>query len=294
MGMLGLAPDSAGNGLTPAEHQQIIRSEWAADGIMAGCEVIASSSDMSVTVQAGAVVLPMSGMGAAEGIVPQTRLVFDSAPATGTDVYDIFVSAKNEPGGKPVVRLVKNGLPAPMDKRIERWNIPAGVTNAAAGYPSRLKDYAVPTGASQSVREFYEDKAPFGTLAERGNYRNLTRTFYLGQERVLDFRIMQTFSSQEGAVEGSFQWRVYDSVHGLICSPVLRYDAWAKNNPILASSQSFSHIQNFSAGWHEVAFDRVQVTGAYPMHAGGTATQAAGGLTRPYNRLEILDLGVAP
>lgn len=292
--MLGLDRKADGTGgLTPAEHQQIIRSEWAADGIMSGCEVIASSTDMSVTVRPGAVVLPTSGIGAVQGSTPQTRIVFDPAPATGTDVYDIFVKCENTPGATAQLFAVKNGPIPPLVKRIERWNIPAGVTNAAAGFASRLKDYAVPVGASQSVRVFYEDKTPFGTLAARGNYRNLTSTFYLPQERILDFRICQTFSSQQGSVEGSFQWRMYDSVHGLIASPVLRYDAWANGNALLGSTQFFSHIQNFAAGWHTMNWDRTQVTGAIPMHAGGTADGAAGTLTRPYNRFEILDLGIA-
>lgn len=292
--MLGLAMKSDGTGgLSPAEHQQIIRSEWAADGIMSGCEVIASSTDMSVTVNPGAVVLPTSGIGAVQGATPQTRLVFDPAPATGTDVYEVLVSVANEPGASPVLRLVKNASPAPLDKRIERWNIPAGVTTAAAGYPSRLKDYAVPVGAGQDRRVFFEDKIAFGNLAQRTTFRNLTSQIYLGQDRMLDFRIAQSFSSQQGFIEGSFQWVIRDSVHGLITTPVLRYDAWQNDQPITGSTQFYSFVAKFSAGWHTITWDRTQIAGQHPMHVGGQAPVSQGSVWRPYNRLEVIDLGVA-
>lgn len=293
MGMLGLAPDANGNGLTPAEHQQIIRSEWAADGIMSGCEVIASSADMSVTVQAGAVVLPTSGIGAVQGSTPQTRIVFDAAPATGSDVYDILVRCANQPGAQAEIFTVKNASPPPLAKRIERWTIPAGVTNAQAGSPARLKDYAVPVGAGQDRRVFWEDTIAFGNLAQRTTFRNLTQTIYLGQDRMLDFRIAQSFSSQQGFVEGSFQWAIRDDVHGLVTTPVLRYDAWQTGQPILGSTQFYSYIAKFSAGWHTITWDRTQITGQHPMHVGGQAPAAQGLVWRPYNRLEVVDLGVA-
>lgn len=291
-GMLGLDRDAQGNGLTPAEHQQIIRSQWAADGIMSGCEVIPSASDMSVTIMPGAVVLPMSGIGAAEGIVSQTRLQFDPAPSTGTDIYDILVRADNLPGSRPTIFMVKNGNPPPLSKRIEMWMIPAGVTNAQAGYSARLKDYAVPTGAGQQKRVSFTDTSVFGSDLIKEKTTVHKQDIYLPQDRMLDFRISQSFSAKQGGPEGSFQWIITDSVEGVITSPVLRYDAWPANSPAIGSTQYYSFSAPLRMGWHTLHWTRIQVTGQPALNVGGVAPAAQGSIRRPPNSVEVIDLGI--
>lgn len=290
---LGLAPDAAGNGTTPADLQVIQRSEYATDGLLSGCEISASSSDMSLTIAPGAAVLPTSGTGAVKAAIDSVKLVLDPAPATGTDVYDILVRCENEPGAKAVVRLVKNAPPAPLDKRIGMWVIPAGVTNAAAGYSRNLRDNAVPVGAGLGQPVDFIDKAAFGAQAKRDGYRNWQQTISLRQDRRLQFIITQSFSALEGGPVGSFQWIVRDSVHGLITSPVLSYDGWTKGAPITGSTQQHIYTREFTAGEHTLTWDRQQITGGQPIHVGGQAPQAQGLVWRPYNRLEVIDLGIA-
>lgn len=294
MGMLGLAPLPDGTkGLSPAEHQVILRSMYAADGILSGCEVLGSSSDLSVTVKPGAVVLPTSGTGAVVGPTPETRLVFDPAPATGEDVYDILVSCKNEPGASPVIRLVKNAPPAVGDKRIERWHIPAGATNAAAGRAERLKDYAIPVGAGTSHLVDHYDRAAYGTLARRTPYRNYTATFYLGQDRHVDIRLTQSFSAQPGGPAGSVQYVVRDSISGLLTTPILRYDERPATGPAIGATSQITHRTLLNAGWHTITVDRQQISGGQPVHVGGQAPQSDGLVWRPWNRFEVVDNGIA-
>lgn len=290
---LGLAPDASGNGTTPGDLQIIQRSEYATDGLLSGCEVTPSSSDMSLTIAPGAAVLPTSGIGAVKAAIDGVKLVLDAAPATGSDVYDILVRCENVPGAKAYVRLVKNASPAPLDKRIGTWVIPAGVTNAAKGYSRNLRDNAVPVGAGLGQPVDFIDKAAFGALAKRDMYRNWQQTISLRQDRRLQFIITQSFSALEGEAGGAVQWIVRDSMHGLVTSPVLSYDGWTKGAPITGSTQQHIYTMEFSAGEHTITWDRQQISGGQPVHVGGQAPQAQGLVWRPYNRIEVIDLGIA-
>lgn len=283
MGVLGM------NGLTAAEHQQIIRSEWAADGILSGCEVIHSSTDMSLTIQPGAAVLPTSGTGAIIGATPQTRIVLDAAPATGVDTYGIYARVN---GASIEIFKVKNGaIPAGV-KRLEQWIIPAGATTSSGGWPSRLKDYAVPTGAGQSHRADWVEQTTWGQSLNRAAHTAYRAELYLPQDREVEIRITQTVSAQKGGAAGAIQWTVTDSATGLLTAPVLLYDGWAGTNP-LGSTRQFSHRVRLAMGGHTLTFGRQQIEGAQPICVGGQAPAAQGLVWRPFNRVEVIDQGIA-
>lgn len=290
----GLGVDAQGNGTTPTQIQIINRAQYVTDGLLSGGVITPSSSDMSLTVSTGAAVIGTSGIGAVIDSFDQVRLTMSPAPATGTDVYDVLVSCLNEPGARAVVRLVKNTGPGPFDKRIGRWVIPAGVTNAAAGYSENLRDNAVPVNSGQGILVDWVDKAPvWGAGAARNAIEQWKQTIYLGQDRMLDFRISQTFSARQGEGRGSFQWIVRDDVSGLITSPVLPYDEWPSGGPCIGGTYQNSFIKQLSAGWHTLTWVRQQVTGGIPMHVSGGAPAAQGSVQRPYNRVQVLDLGIS-
>lgn len=293
MGMLGLAPDAAGNGLTPAQHQQIIRSQYAAHGILSGCEVIASASAMSVTVQPGAVVIPVSGIGAVEGPVSPGTLVFDAAPATGQDRYDIYVACQNIPGANAYIGLAKNGDAPANSVRLDRWIIPAGVTNARAGYSMSYKDYAVPTGAGQSRIVDWQDPTLYGGDATATQFTQLTKDIYLPQDRLLDFRITQCFSGKRNQPRGAFQWIITDNREGRLATPVIPYDEWAvPTGPMIGGVYQHRFTVGFAAGYHTITWERQQIAGTTAVHASGQAPASDGSVLRPANRLEIFDMGI--
>ncbi|WP_347042014.1 hypothetical protein [Brachybacterium nesterenkovii] len=293
MGMLGLAPDEAGNGLTPGEHQQVIRSQYTAHGVLSGCEVLASSSALTVTVQPGAVVIPTSGTGAVMGPVPQTTITFDPAPATGSDYYDIYVACKNQAGAKAYVGISKNGDAPALSARLDRWVIPAGVTNARAGYSMSWKDYAVPVGSGQSRIIDWQDPTGYGGNATSKRFTQLTKTINLAQDRLLDFRISQTFSAKRGDPRGGFQWIMTDNRAGVLATPVLPYDEWSvPTGPMIGGTYQTSFITSLAAGQHTLTWERQQVVGGTAVHAGGQAPADNGYVLRPLNRLEVFDLGI--
>lgn len=287
----GLDRDAQGSGTTPAQIQLITGAQYAAYGLLTGGWLAPSSSDMSITIQGGAAVLP-AGAGAVMDSFDTVRLMMDAAPATGTDIYDILISCKNEPGARAVVRAVKNTGPAPLDKRIGRWAIPAGVTNAAAGYSMGLRDNAVPRGSGAGRLVSYEDKAPYGTLTKRDAYRNHSATIWLPQDRLVQFVTTQTLTAQQGHDGGSMQY-VIRSNGKLIVSPVLRYDAWTGGAPISGATYQHTYTTTLDAGYHTLTWDRQQVTGGQPVHVGGQATPEFGQVWRPYSGFDVIDLGVA-
>lgn len=284
MGVLGV------NGLTAAEHRQIIRSEYALYGVLSGCELIASSSSMTLTLNPGAAVVPVSGTEAVVAPIPSATLTLDAAPGSGQDVYDICVTVS---GSAVTVSKVKNGALPANSIRIERWIIPAGASNARAGYAANMRSYAVPVGAGQSRIVDWQDPTGYGGDATRGRFTQLTRQIYLPQDRLLEFRISQTFSAKRGEGKGCFQWLITDSVAGRVTTPVLPYDEWpAGGGPMLGSTYQHSYMLGLTAGYHTITWERQQITGGQPIHAAGTTPAAEGSVTRPANRLEVFDVGI--
>lgn len=293
MGMLGLAQKADGTGLTPAEHQVLIRSQYAAHGVLSGCEAIASASALTVTVQPGAVVIPTSGTGAIEGPVAAGTVSIGPAPATGSDYYDIYVACKNEPGASAYIGVAKNGDAPPLSARIDRVIVPAGVTNARACTFQGFKDYAVPVGAGQSRIVDWVDPTLYGGDATASRFTQYTKTLYLPQDRLLGFRITQAFSAKRGEPRGAFQWIVTDSVHGQIGTPVLPYDDWpVPTGPMIGGVYQHQFTLGFSAGWHTIRWDRQQVSGRPAVHAQGKAPASDGDVLRPGNRIEVFDMGI--
>lgn len=298
MGMLGLAGIKQADGtytrgLTPAEHQQVIRSQYAQHGVTSGCEVIASASDMSVTVQPGAAVIPMSATGAVEGPIPQTRIVFDPAPSVGEDYYDIFAACENAPGATAYVSFTKNGSAPDGSIHLDRWVIPSGVTNARAGRSLSMKDYAVAVGVGQSRIVDWIDPVLYGGDATKTRFTQYTASIYLPQDRLLTFKITQTFSAKRGGPRGAFQWIVTSDRLGQIATPVLPYDEWPDSTgPMIGGTYQHQFTIGFPAGWHVVKWDRQQISGGTAVHAQGTAPADNGGVLRPGNRIEVFDIGI--
>ena len=285
MGVLGIS------GLTASEHRQIIRSEYALYGVLSGCELLASSSSMGLTLNPGAAVVPTSGTEAVIAPIPSTVITLDAAPATGQDVYDICVTVSA--GGAVTVSKVKNGEPTANSVRIERWVVPAGASNAQGGYSQNVRSFAVPVGAGQSRIVDWQDPTGYGGNATRTRFTQLTKQIYLAQDRLLEFRISQTFSAKRGEGKGTFQWIITDSVAGRVTTPVLPYDEWPSGaGPMLGSTYQHSYILGLTAGYHTITWERQQVTGGQPIHASGTSPANEGSTTRPANRLEIFDVGI--
>ena len=287
--------DRAGTkGTTPQEMQQIIRSMYAVYGILSGCEMTASASGMTLQLVKGAVVLPVAGDRAVIGATPTVTIPLDPAPATGEDEYDILATITDAPGEDIRILVIKNRSQAIPQWvcRLDTFMLPAGASSASQGYFRMMKEYAIPTGSGRGELLTADDKTPFGTLAKREPYNIQNAEFYLPQDRRLEFRLAQSFSAQQGSPEGSFQWVIRDSIHGLVTSPVLRYDAWQSGQPITGSTSYFSHTANFSAGRHVVSWNRQQITGSYAVHVGGQAPQAQGLVWRPWNRIQVLDAGI--
>lgn len=170
-------------------------------GVMQGCSISTSTSDMSYTLNEGVVVNWIGGREAVLMPVYTTKVTV--SPNTGTAPRNDFVYVKqNLPsidGNSNIVVGVTNTEPSASDRRlvIRKFVVPAGATKTSSAVPTGSMNYSTPYG--QSGRLLVNKTDTYNGLLRNRTLNDMGGNFSLSTDRIVRVDMTVTFD-----LEGSF------------------------------------------------------------------------------------------
>lgn len=169
-------------------------------GIVNGCAITTSASNMSYTIAPGVIAIRPATGETILAPVAQTTIFTAAAPATGTRIDILYVQQRYPSvpaeGDANLVFGVGTTLPA-RALEVKRFIVAAGQTNTNASVATGDIAYSIPYGASLGVLHQYQDTT-------NGVYPNAltvkgTGKIYVPTDRRIRFRLRTTLYAQ-GAV----------------------------------------------------------------------------------------------
>lgn len=207
---VGLAPDENKNGTKPADLQRWIWSLYRADTaqIVRGLE-IGGRSNMSYSVNAGVIVVPVGAQRAIAVPVDGGTVATTPAPSSGTRTDLIYVGQDG---------AVKVGTSQPANTALlDKRRVPAGVT-ATTSTASLLgnRKYAPLFGSSMGLVAYWDESGADGSRVTDARKRMCALTFTNDSDRRMELTIQQTYemtrtanSGTDGWKQASFVWEIW-------------------------------------------------------------------------------------
>jgi hypothetical protein len=199
----GVDATKSGSVVTSGTLASDVRKVWGAlftAGIISGCGVTTSSSQMDYTVTSGVVAIQTAVGEVVMAPVQGTTVPTGAAPGTGSRVDVIFVQQRFPTDGDsyvsvrvlPFANEAAVALP-PNSQELKRYLVSAGQTNTNAAVFIGDIDYSIPYGSSLGVLWEYKDTYN-GPLPAVGSpiQRKGHKTIYLPTDRRLRFSIQST------------------------------------------------------------------------------------------------------
>lgn len=282
---VGLAPDSQGNGTTPADLRRWIWSLYRVDTAqIARGLAVTGRSDMQYAVAAGVVIVPTGAQEAVAVPVSSVTVSTPAAPSSGTRTDYIYV-------GQDGVVYVGTSQPANtalLDKR----TVPANIT-ATTATTSTLGDrkYAPLFGSSMGMVSHWREGTADLTKVTDARKKVASQTFTLDSDRRCEFTLQISYEMSRAAnVEpdgwktATFLWEIWDGSTRLRSMEI--------GVPEFAETKCNISSYELGAGTHTISLYRTRrLMGTnnpstdYPVHRNGGAENWPG------TTLSITDMG---
>lgn len=283
----GITQDSQGNGTTPEDIQTITAAEYMTPGVIAGCEVVGTSS-MQWEVKPGAAVIQLAPNRYVRVPVVGQKITTQPAPATGTRTEYIYVKQNlpaSDAGSNAVVVQIGATVP-PNAVMLSKREIRAGQTATTASNELGNIMYSQPVGTSFGLlhHHYFEGNQYTG----KGEFTRGKGTFYVPTDRNIDVRLTSTVSNclPNGETAkitdvGSVMYQIY--IDGQLAFSRER----SYNNT--KTTTDVTRVLKVKAGAHEIYYK------VFNMEWGYTGWKVNGGGPRKFagDQLAVVDLGIA-
>lgn len=285
-------PNKTGNfiGRSPLDERKI-NAALRTKGVLSGAGITLSASAMTYAVAEG--VVQMS-RGAADGAViayvPAKTLTV--AATTGSPRIDIIYAYQNDfeqgDADNLVQYGVKQGTPtsspsaptlAAGQQEVARFLVPANTSKSNGASKTGSTMYSIPYGGTLGVLHTWTDQA--NGLA----YQNLMRlgngTIYLPTDRLVEFQLMPTISTNVDNYDGTCCYRIILDGKILVSFEIMYREHW--------ETRFLSLPYTVSAGQHTVAYERYKRSGSDFYHHYG----AQNGESYLGTIFQVVDRGVS-
>jgi len=238
-------------------------------GVISGCAITTSASNMSYTIAPGVVAIRPATGETILAPIAQTTIFTASAPVSGsrTDILYVQQRYPSVEGDANLVFGVGTVLPA-RALEVKRFIIAAGATNTNAAVATGDVAYSIPYGASLGVLAQYQDTA-WADMPNALTVKGTTK-IYLPTDRRLRFRLRTTLYAKGAVgfdnskfVEYGFMPSLDDVYFTTWTTPGL-HQAW--------STIMFEAYATATAGTHTVKYGHFRAGGS------GTAVQVYGNI----------------
>lgn len=286
-----------GVGRSPLDDRLMVRSEYHNLGVVMGCKVSTSSTGMSYSVGVGSdpVSVAIGSRSGADGatkfIVPTGSVQTTAAPASGARIDIVYGlqrdPEKGDPDNQSIIGVVQGAagaspvapsLPAGAVE-LARYQVPQGATSTSAATLVSVGDRAIPYGASMGVVHKFTDTfngKPTQTMRTLG-----AGSVKIPTERVLEFRLQPTISSEADTKSGSVYVKFM-----LDGKPVAGFEMSFDR---FYQTQMFTKLVTVPAGTHSVSYTIEHAWGdPYVTRYGTYDKRTFSGTT-----FEVFDQGVA-
>lgn len=295
MSGFGVDPTIDGSGnITSGTTSQDIRNINAAlysPGIISGCQVTLSSTDMTYNVAAGVAAIQMATGETVLAPVPATTITASTVSSTGgrTDYIYVQQLTPATDGDSGVVVTYGQSVPQ-RAQRLDTYVYSAGATNTAAGTRGSSIDYSIPYSGGLGRLYYYQytlnGNLPTNTSSALQWIGN--GTIYLPTDRMTTWRMSAVLSAANATGFDNAHYAeygflpTYDTSTWVIWTTGGLHQAWQTYN--------WQATIQMSAGLHTVKFGMFRESGNTPgvCHYGPDAQ----GFGRRGMELEIYDAGV--
>ena len=288
----GFGVDRSADGLSGTSSQDIRRINGALypAGIITGCKVTTSASDMTYTVAAGVVSIKTAADETVLAPVTQTTISTPAAPSTGERVDIVYVKQRFPSivaeGDANIVVGVATTLPVNAVE-IKKFTVKAGNANTNAAITTGEQIYSIPYSSSLGVLHYWQNKyqGPISVNLIREGHGKFT----LPTDRQIQFKYSACISANgaSGFDNSKYcEWGYLPNLDGmdtiLWTTPGL-HQAW--------QTVYFERTINVPAGTHTVNIGSLRKSGP------GTALQWHGlqgdGMGRIGAEFIVTDMGPA-
>lgn len=238
-----------------------VRKVWGSlysAGVISGCAVTTSPTQMKYTVASGVVAIKTATGEAVMAPVQGASVVASAAPSTGTR-KDIVYAIQRFPsieGDSNVALGVGTTLPV-RAVALATYTVSAGDTNTNQAVRSGSVDYSIPYGANLGVLYTWQHK--FDGVLPNSLTRYGNGTFYLPTDRNVKFSLSACISAQGATGFDNSKYSEYgflpniDNGDFILWATPGMHQAWQLVN--------FSHTIQVSAGEHAVKLGFTRLVG---------------------------------